>query len=169
MSWKKNRAMNKLVSYIHKYREIISYLFWGALTTVVSWGSYGAFLFILNMVAPGLNAEIALANIFSWVCAVVFAFVTNKIFVFKSRIWGKEILIPEFSKFVSARLATGVLEIVFVPALVALGLDQSLFGVEGMVSKIIVSILVVIFNYIFSKSFIFKGDTGKNEKKKGSS
>lgn len=148
---------------IEKYREIISYLFWGVMTTVVSWGSYSLFsiVFVQNsrdVVLFNLNISMAVfwANILSWICAVLFAFITNKLWVFHSKSWKTGTVVPEFGKFLSARLATGILEIVAVPFLVGLGLDQTIFGIEGVLAKIVVSVVVVIINYIFSKLFVFK-------------
>ena len=149
--------------FLKKYREIISYLFWGVLTTVVSWGTYSLFeiLFSTNAKIALFSLEISVAvvsaNVLSWICAVLFAFITNKIFVFRSRSWKRKIFWPELWKFVSARLATGIIEIIAVPLLESLGLDQQIFGIEGILAKIIVSVVVVILNYIFSKLFVFKG------------
>ena len=141
--------MKKLLS-----NEIISYLFWGVMTTVVSWGSYAIFSLILD----GLFSEeisITIANILSWICAVAFAFVTNKIWVFNSRSWEPGIWWPELVKFVLARLATGVLEMVAVPLAHIIGLDFPVFGIKGMGAKIIISVIVVILNYVFSKFLVF--------------
>ena len=118
----------------------------------VSWGSYSVF-------AKGMDTSIAVANVLSWVIAVLFAYVTNKLFVFHSYSWKPKHLFREFSLFLSARLGTGVLEIVLVPLLVHWGINQSIFGVKGAVSKVLVSFLVVILNYVFSKLFIFKSQT----------
>lgn len=100
--------------------------------------------------------DIFIANVLAWVLAVIFAYVTNKLFVFESYSWNPKFVLRELALFVSARLATGVLEIFGVPFLADLGLNQTIFGIDGMVSKIIVSVLVVILNYVFSKIFIFK-------------
>lgn len=132
----------------HTYKEAIDYLFWGGMTTVVSWGTYS--LFVL------LGTGVFWGNALSWVCAVAFAFVTNKLWVFQSKSWAGDVLLPELGKFLSSRVATGVFEMVAVPALVALGLDQTIFGIDGMVSKVLVSVAVVILNYILSKLFVFK-------------
>ncbi len=148
--------MDKIINLLKKYSEIISYLFWGVLTTVVCWGSYSIFMLVLNKITPQASYNVAVANFLSWLSAVIFSFITNKIFVFKSKSWKKEKVIPEAGKFVSSRFATGALEIVAVPALVAIGLDQSLFGIDGMVSKILVSLIMVIVNYVFCKIFIFR-------------
>lgn len=132
----------------HAYKEAIDYLFWGGMTTVVSWGTYS--LFVL------LGASVFWGNAGSWVCAVAFAFVTNKLWVFRSKSWEGSVLFPELSKFLSSRVATGIFEMAAVPALVALGLNQTIFGIDGMVSKVLVSVAVVILNYILSKLFVFK-------------
>ena len=132
----------------HTYKEAIDYLFWGGMTTVVSWGSYSIFVL--------LGASVFWGNVLSWVCAVLFAFVTNKLWVFQSKSWAGDVLLPELGKFLSSRVATGVFEMVAVPALVALGLNQTIFGIDGMVSKVLVSVVVVILNYILSKLFVFK-------------
>ena len=132
----------------HTYKEAIDYLFWGGMTTVVSWGSYSAFVL--------LGASVFWGNVLSWICAVLFAFVTNKLWVFQSKSWAGNVLLPELGKFLSSRVATGVFEMVAVPALVALGLNHTIFGIDGMVSKVLVSVIVVILNYILSKLFVFK-------------
>lgn len=137
-----------------RYREVIAYLFWGGMTTLVSWGSYAAFALLLS----GLPAVAmsTVANLLSWICAVVFAFVTNKLWVFQSKSWAASVWIKELGGFISARIATGVLEIAGVPFLIWIGLDQTVLGIEGMAAKMIVSIAVVILNYVLSKLFIFK-------------
>lgn len=140
--------MEKIRSLLIKYREIISYLFWGVATTCVSWGSYTVF-------AGVVNTSIWLANILSWIFAVAFAYVTNKIWVFQSKSWKRDVIIRELGLFVSTRFATGLFEIIMVPLLVYAGMDQPIFGIKGAVSKVVVSFLVVILNYIFSKLVIF--------------
>ena len=155
--------MEKITALIKKYREIILYLFWGGMTTVVSWGSYSLFaiLFknqinVVRFVDMEISIVVLISNILSWVCAFLFAFITNKLWVFESKSWKADVCLPEFGKFLSARALTGILEIVLVPLLVSVGLNQTIFGIEGMVAKIIVSVAVVILNYVFSKLFIFK-------------
>ncbi len=143
-----------------RYRRVICYLFWGVMTTVVSWVSYSVFSYLLAMVCP-LTLTVTVSNCLSWVLAVVFAFVTNKRWVFHSNSWAGHVVWPEFGKFVSSRLVTGVLEMVGVPVLVACGLRQTLFGIEGMVSKVAVSVVVILLNYIFSKRFVFHESSDK--------
>jgi putative flippase GtrA len=138
----------KVKGIIEKYKEIISYLFWGVMTTVVSWGTYSLFVTVIQ--------SVSVANILSWICAVVFAYVTNKLWVFQSREWAFCTIIPELLKFVTARLATGLLEIVGVPLLVYLGLNQRIAGIEGMAAKVFVSVIVTILNYVLSKLLVFR-------------
>ncbi|MCR2033576.1 GtrA family protein [Anaerofustis stercorihominis] len=141
--------MNILKEYYEKYKELILYLVFGVGTTVVNWASY-----CICIKYVGIN--IFISNILSWVFATIFAFITNKIWVFDSKRWDINIFCKELFLFVSTRLGTGAFEILFVPILINLGLNQMIFGIEGMLSKIIVSITVVILNYVFSKLLIFK-------------
>ena len=138
--------------------ESLRYLIVGGLTTLVSWGSYAVF-------AGPLSWSVTVSNILSWVCAVVFAYVTNKVWVFQSYSWKPAFVVREAARFVAARLATAAIEIPGVPLLVKLGMDQTILGVKGMLAKVVVSIVVVILNYVFSKLFIFrrKEDQGKTE------
>lgn len=156
--------INQIKIVIKKYQEIILYLFWGGLTTVVNWGSYSLCTLLLSgynglyfpIAEVDFSGTIIIANLISWICAVLFAFVTNKLWVFQSKLWNVETAFPEFIKFVSTRLITGGIEMIAVPLVVALGFNGSLFGIGGGMAKIIVSIIVVLLNYISSKLFIFK-------------
>ena len=101
-----------------KHKEIISYIFFGALTTAVSFVSYTVFVLGLDSLGAknisffGTTLSVCAANIVSWVCAVLFAFITNKLWVFESKSFEKNVALAEFVKFISSRIATGVLEIV---------------------------------------------------------
>lgn len=141
-----------------KFHEFIMYMIFGVGTTVVSWITFALFTKIIPTFAFwGITVDCTTtANVLSWICAVVFAYVTNKLWVFNSKSWKPSIAFPEFGKFVSSRLLTGVIEWVGLPLLIAIGLDQSILGIEGMLAKIIVSVIVIILNYVFSKLFIFK-------------
>lgn len=141
--------MQKIKSLFNQYKEIIFYLFFGGLTTVVSWGSYALFAKIFNL-------SVNFSNILSWICAVVFAYVTNKLFVFESKEKTFKGIIKEIGLFLSSRIFSGIFEIVGVPFLFWCGLNQTIFGIEGMASKILISVIVVILNYVLSKLFVFK-------------
>ncbi len=131
-----------------KYKEIINYLIFGALTTAVSWGTYSLFV-------KGFGMTVSVGNVLSWICAVLFAFFTNKLFVFESKSWAPATAIREFFSFIGARLATGAIEWIGVPFFSTHGLTHPLFGVKGLLAKIVVSIVVIILNYLFSKFLIF--------------
>ena len=109
------------------------------------------------MIALIGNEKLALTitTIIAVSASVIFAFFTNKIFVFESKSWEPKIFFKEFVSFITARALTGVLEVLGVPFLVSIGLNQSLFGVKAMVAKVAVSFIVIILNYVFSKLFIF--------------
>ena len=125
------------------------YLVFGVLTTLVSLFSYSLFVSVLPF---GITAASAL----SWVISVTFAFITNKLFVFLSRSREKNTVIRELISFFLARGISGAVEIFLPELLFKVGLSFSLFGVKGLVAKIIVNVIVIILNYIFSKLWVFK-------------
>ena len=90
------------------------------------------------------------SNTVAWILSVKFAFITNKIWVFKSKTLEIEQVIKELIAFFSARLSTGLLDM----AIMYVGVD--LLKVNSIYSKIISGVVVVILNYIFSKLFIFR-------------
>lgn len=132
-----------------KYRREWLYFIFGFGTTFVSWSSYALFVGLMNM-------PVAWGNILSWICAVLFAFFTNKLLVFESKSFAWSVVIPEFTVFMGTRLLTGVLEMVAVPFLVQIGFSYALFGARGMWAKIAVSVFNVVLNYILSKKYVFK-------------
>ncbi len=134
--------IEKIKGLFVKHREIISYLFFGGLTTVVSFVTYYSLLF--------LGAHYILAQILSWAFAVIFAFVVNKIFVFKDKDVTREGLFRQIWQFVSVRIGSGVVE----TALLWLLVDVA--SMKEAIAKIPVTVLTVVINYIASKLFIFK-------------
>lgn len=141
--------MKRILELYNKYREIINYIFFGGCTTLVSWATYGLFVGTLAMpLMPG--------KILSWICAVTFAFVTNKIWVFQSRSMDGKTLLRESVEFFASRVATGVVEVLGLPLLMKAGLVASWFGVEGFAANVVVTIVVIILNYIVSKFLVFR-------------
>ncbi|MCD8087705.1 MAG: GtrA family protein [Oscillospiraceae bacterium] len=141
--------MQKLKALITKYREAVSYLIFGGLTTLVSLGTYALFVGVLGLPVTG-------GNVLSWICAVAFAFVTNKLWVFRSQGRGLTAWLLEAVKFVAGRLTTGAVELLGLPLLMRLGLDQTIFGVEGAAAKIVVTVVVIVLNYFISKFLVFR-------------
>lgn len=149
--------IKKIKLLLLKYREVIMYLIFGVLTTAVNWGIYSVFVKYL-----GVNINIS--NVIAWIFSVLFAFVTNKIWVFESKSTAPKTVLREFVLFLGARAISGVIEIAGLPIAVKLGLNQSLFGVEAFLAKIIISVVVVVTNYVFSKMLVFKKEKeDKNE------
>jgi putative flippase GtrA len=127
----------------NRYRDMILYLIFGGLTTVVN---YAVYLPCYNL----LGWSGALSNVLAWVAAVLFAFLTNKPFVFRSHDWSPEVLWPELTKFVGCRAGSGILETL----IIFLAVD-CLHG-NGNIWKLVTAVLVIILNYIGSKFLVFK-------------
>ena len=142
-------VMETIKTLYRKYRELIVYFITGVLTTLVNWAAYA-------LCVRTFGWSVAVSNAVAWVVAVLFAYVTNKLWVFRSFSWEPRLVLKEAALFVSARILTGVFEIVSVPLLVNLGLDASLLGVKGMWAKILVSVVVMVLNYVFSKLIVFR-------------
>ncbi len=134
-----------------KYREAVLYVICGGFTTLVTWFTYAVFVWI--------GLELNVSNILSWICGVSFAFVVNKWFVFESKSLENVTIAKELSMFVGARIFTGVIAWILFPILLAVGLNQTILGTEGLLAKIIVSIIEIALNWIFSKYMIFKKKT----------
>ena len=135
--------VGKILDLLRRYKEILVYLVFGVLTTAVN---YIVYLPCYNLF--GFSA--ALSNAIAWVAAVAFAFLTNKPFVFGSRDWSMEVVLPELTKFISCRIGSGAAETLI------LFLTVDLLGWNGNIWKLITSVLVVILNYIGSKIFVFR-------------
>ena len=143
-----------------KHKEVVNYLIFGVATTLVNWLTY-------SILVKGLAINEAVGNAIAVVIAVLFAFITNKIWVFESKQKDIGSLAKEAFSFFGSRAVTGVIEIIGVPTLQAIGLNQSLFGVKGMWAKIAISVVIIILNYVFSKFIVFKKTktTDKEESK----
>ena len=135
--------VQKIKNLVQKHWDILSYLFFGGLTTVVN---YLVYLPCYNL----LNLSAAVSNAIAWAVAVAFAYLTNKPFVFRSHDWSVKTVIPELTKFVTCRIGSGLLE----TGILFLCVD--LLAWNGNVWKLITSVLVVILNYIASKLLVFK-------------
>ncbi len=133
----------RILQVIRKHWDIVIYLVFGALTTVVN---YMIYLPCYNLL--GLSA--ALSNGIAWAGAVAFAYLTNKPFVFKSHDWSARTVLPELGKFVSCRVGSGLMETA------VLFVTVDLLSWNGNILKLLVSVLVVIVNYLGSKLLVFK-------------
>ena len=125
-------------------KEIILYLIFGVLTTVVSLLTY--YLCTITFLNPNNAVEIQIANIISWITCVTFAFFTNRKYVFDS----KENIKKEAVKFYISRLSALLIDVVMIFVFV------SVLKINDKIIKLINQVIIIIFNYIASKLFVFK-------------
>ena len=133
-----------------KDKEIINYLIFGVLTTIVSLSTY--YLLTTTILNPNNPIELQITNVLSWILAVNFAYFTNRKYVFNSN---EKNILNEMTKFYLARLASLLIDMFLMYVLV------SVLKYNNKIMKIIVQIIVVIMNYIFSKVLIFKNQRVK--------
>ena len=133
----------KIRKLIEKYWDILSYLFFGGLTTVVNFLVYFPCYHWLGIPA-------SVSNAIAWVVAVAFAYLTNKPFVFRSYDWSWKTVGPELFKFVGCRVGSGLLE----TAIIFVTVDCLQWN--GILWKVITAVLVVILNYVGSKLLVFR-------------
>jgi len=137
--------MTKVIFSKIRKQEILLYVFFGALTTFVS--------FLAYWIALRFGARLALANTISHAIAITFAYITNKIWVFKSLDVSIKVMAKEYIAFFTSRIATYVLDTLLLIALVYM------LRISALLARIFTSALVVILNYVISRKLIF----GKNK------
>ena len=135
--------MEKILNIYNQFKEQILYIVFGVLTTAINIIAFFACSRLINL---GLIPS----NIIAWILSVLFAFITNKIYVFNSKNYSFSIVLRELIDFVISRGATGILD------LLLMYLFVSVIGIEDMISKIVINIIVIILNYILSKLYVFK-------------
>lgn len=145
--------MKKIKDLFIKYQEIISYLIFGVLTTVISLATY--YLLVYTILDPNKGFELQIANIISWIVAVTFAYFTNRKYVFKSN---KEKRLKEAFNFYLSRLSTLLIDMFLMWLLV------TKLSFNDKVIKMIVQVAIIVLNYVFSKFLVF-GKQSLNEKK----
>ena len=126
-----------------KYKEVISYLFFGVLTTVVNFVVYFA-------CTDGLHINYLAATAVSWVAAVLFSYVTNRKWVFESKVSGFMPILREMAVFVGCRVFSGVMDM----GIMFISVDM--IGISDRIAKFVTQVAVVVLNYIFSKIIIFR-------------
>lgn len=144
---------DKLKKFARKHKEALLYLLFGGLTTLVSILSFAIFNSLLG------EERYLISNLISWIIAIIFAFFTNKNFVFLSKANDKKTLLSEGGKFLSARVVSlGLEELILWLMLDVLGLAGfALAFLDGeIISKTVATVFVVVANYFFSKFIVFK-------------
>lgn len=136
-------VLNIFESFYKKHKEMLLYLFFGGLTFVISVITYAFF-----NVSLGMNELVA--NIFSWILAVLFAFFTNRIWVFDGKTNGAKEFFVQMMNFFGGRVATLVVEEVILFVFI------TKLGFGSMVVKIAAQIIVIVLNYVISKLWVFR-------------
>lgn len=135
--------MEKIKKLLGKYYDVAAYLFFGGLTTAVD--------FVVSLLCKyGLHMSGTLSTVIAWAAAVIFAYLTNKPFVFESLDWSMKTVAPEFGKFLGARVGSGVL------VTLTMGLTTDILHWNFPLMKILTSIFNIVFNYVASKLLIFR-------------
>lgn len=142
--------LRKLHILFEKHADELRYLFFGVLTTLVNYVVYWS---MYNLA----HCSATFSTVISWAVSVVFAFITNKPFVFHSSDWSVKTVAPEFWRFIVCRIGSGLLETVLINVFV----EQLYF--DGNIIKLITSILVIILNYISSKLLVFSKENIKDQ------
>lgn len=135
--------MNKIKDLLKKYKFIILYGIFGVLTTVINIVSYSLLFEVFGI-------SNIVSNIIAWILSVLFAFITNKLWVFDSKSLEFKLFLKELGNFTVCRLATGVLDL----GIMFVGVD--LLKGPAIILKVISNIIVIILNYVMSKLFVFK-------------
>ncbi|MBD5119260.1 MAG: GtrA family protein [Clostridiales bacterium] len=131
---------------LRKHRELISYLFWGVMTTVVNYTAY-------TLLTEVMHIYYLTGTVIAWAVSVLFAYFVNKLFVFRSRDWAWRVALRELWQMVAARLFSLGLEMVIMWFFV------DTLQCNHLVVKLAANVVVVIVNYVLSKFIIFKPKT----------
>lgn len=131
------------MQWIKTHMDILLYLVFGVLTTLINVVVYGLCADILHM-------DVMVSTIIAWILAVLFAYITNRKWVFHSTVDDKDGLIKELMAFFGCRLGTGVVDLVMMFIFV------EVLKFHGMTIKLLANIIVIILNYVASKVLIFK-------------
>ncbi|MBR3152596.1 MAG: GtrA family protein [Clostridia bacterium] len=138
-----------LADIYRNHREGMRYLVFGALTTVVNICVY---IIFAKLIFSGFddNIRVNISNILAIVISILFAYVTNKLWVFETKTNSKLDLLREFISFIGCRIVTAILDMVLMQITV------NVFNWNDVLMKVLVNIIVIALNFVFSKLIIFK-------------
>lgn len=136
--------MKQIWSVTKKNKELLTYLIVGILTTLVNWISYAIFSHLYS---------VTISNCIAWILAVCFSFTLNKFWVFKKN---NSKVLYEIITFFSGRLVVGIIETIGLNLLCLTLLGTIIFGIKGLIAKVIMSLVSMVLNYIVSKILVFK-------------
>lgn len=140
--------MDFIIKTYRKHKEAIDYLFWGGVAFILS-------MILFYLFANVMNIYEQIANIISWIICVIFTYLTNRTFVFCSKVRGLKNIFKEFKDFVTARVLTLVMENIILFVMI------DLLSVNNMISKLVGQFAVIVSNYFLSKLWIFKNKEKK--------
>ena len=142
-------GLKVIANWYRKHQEGMRYLVFGALSTVVNIVSYALFSAILLKGIENESLRVNISEIIAFIAAVLFAYITNKLYVFNSKTNGTKDLIREILSFFSCRIFTEIISILMMNAAVW-------FSINDIFMKIVSNIVVIVLNFVFSKILIFK-------------
>lgn len=152
--------IDKIKTLYHKYEEVLLYLVFGVLTTIISIVLYALLIFVFDSIAEVTgNSGLTLQNnglinsacvVFKNIIAILFAYVTNRKFVFKSKVSGAKAVALECLSFFAARITTLIFEVIFMFVTV------NVLRQPELIMNVIAQFVIVVLNYVFSKLWIFK-------------
>lgn len=140
----------------YKYEEKWLYLIFGVLTTVVSFLTAGIGKYFLEQIGCVSSIVSTGSTVFSWICAVTFAYVTNRLWVFNSKAKGAKALLSEAASFYGGRVLTLIVETFM------MWLGNTIIGINYWITKIAANVVVLILNYIISKILVFRNKKDDN-------
>lgn len=146
------KLINWCLDFYKSHKELINYLIFGVLTTVVSLCVY--YLCVFTFLNPDKAIELQIANVLSWIAGVAFAYFTNRKYVFESKNQNK---LKEASKFVLARVTTLIMDMII------MWLGVTILHGNDKIVKLISQVLVIVGNYVLSKLFVFKNKNTKDK------
>lgn len=136
-------GLKKLADLYRKHQEGMRYLIFGALTTIVN-------IVVYSLLYYSLHISNATSNVIAWIVAATAAYITNKYYVFNSKVNTKIELLKEIAYFYGCRLLTLVID----EGIMIITVDK--WGWNGLLMKVLANIIVIILNFVFSKILIFK-------------
>ena len=143
--------MEKCKQLWQKHKELILYVFFGGCTTLINIVAYFGCRQVLGLpVVP--------ADVLAWLAAVIFAYVTNKLFVFESKSWHLTLVLKEGAEFLAARVFSLGVDVAM------LYVTVTVLGWGELPMKVLANVVVIIINYIFSKWIIFRKDAAGQQK-----
>ena len=140
--------LKKLADWYRNHQEGMRYLIFGALSTIVNILTYAIFAVLILKAVPE-ELRVNISEIIAFIVALVFAYVTNKLYVFKSKTNNIKELIREMTSFTSCRIITEIISIIMMNMAIW-------FSINDVFMKVVANIVVIVLNFVFSKLIIFK-------------